>query len=528
MVFASHQPVHDETFLDRRAEMARLDEVVGRLLAGQPKWLALLGPRKIGKTSLLRELQRRRASAAVGFILFDIFEQSPPSPEIVRLLALRTADQALGPALGTSLEILAAHPDLYRATLSTAAAFVQLPPEVRATLIALPDARLTSAFARACLELPEQLATALDVRFLIAIDEFQELAEVGLGRGRGDLMPLLRAVWQRHRRVGYVISGSARSLLLDLVTAEHSPFFQHFEIMELGPFAVADAVALLVDNAPPDRAIKPALAARAVEILGGHPFYLQLFGETLIALPGALDEVALKQAMSDVLFSPTGRLSLYFAAEYQRLVGRASSLAAILTALAPGPLRLGELATAVRAASGAVASYVGRLADAVTRDGDRYRIADPVFARWLAWRGPGGAAVPMTTIGDLAERRVADELARLGFDLVYQSRASRGAFDLLATRGADLLGVQVKRTELPASLAAAAWHRMQAEAARLGWRFVVAVVTPDDQVHFLDPARIARGGRPRLRAEAAIANLLAWIDDRPARPTSRRGPRPSP
>lgn len=90
--------------------------------------------------------------------------------------------------------------------------------------------------------------------------------------------------------------------------------------------------------------------------------------------------------------------------------------------------------------------------------------------------------------------------------------------DLLATRGATLLGVQVKRTKLPASLAVTAWKRMQAEAGRLGWGFVIAAVTPDEQVHFLDPVRIARGGRPRLRVEAAIDNLLAWLDARPARP----------
>jgi hypothetical protein len=75
-----------------------------------------------------------------------------------------------------------------------------------------------------------------------------------------------------------------------------------------------------------------------------------------------------------------------------------------------------------------------------------------------------------------------------------------------------LLGVQVKRTRLPASLPVTDWKRMQAEAVRLGWRFVIAAVTPDDQVHFLDPDRIAAGGRPRLRTQAAIDNLLAWID----------------
>ena len=49
----------------------------------------------------------------------------------------------------------------------------------------------------------------------------------------------------------------------------------------------------------------------------------------------------------------------------------------------------------------------------------------------------------------MVERVVAEHLARSGFELVYQSRGSRGAFDLLATRGAQQLGVQVKRSPLP-------------------------------------------------------------------------------
>lgn len=517
-MFTSYQPARDEGFYDRRGELARLDDVVDRLAAGHPKWLALIGPRKIGKSSLLGELERRRAGSEVVFVVHDVLESGPASLDTVRALLIRVVDRALGADAGQSLEALATDPPAYRAALAGAAAFARLPPALRATLLELPAVRLDGVRLRAALEVPEQLAAALDRRLLIAIDEFQELAGLGSGRGRADLMPMLRAIWQRHRRVGYVISGSERTMLLELVTSERSPFFQHFDVLEVGGFGVADAHALLVDHG--EGRIGPALAARAVELVGGHPFYLQLVGEALLALPGRLDETALKQALSDLLFTATGRLALYFVADYQRLVGRSASLAATLSALAQ-PRRLGELAHALGIATGAAASYIARLGDALIRDGDLYRVADPLFARWLAWRGPAGAAVPMTMLGDDAERAVAEDLARLGFDLVYQSRASRGAFDLLATRAAHQLGVQVKRAALPHSLAAAEWKRMVAESRRLGWDFLVAVVEPDGAVRYLDSDRIARGGKPRLRATDAIDNLLAWLDGRGLR--ARRG-----
>lgn len=86
---------------------------------------------------------------------------------------------------------------------------------------------------------------------VVALDEFQELA--GLSPKDFALFARLRSVWQRHRRVAYFISGSARSMLLALVTEEASPFFQHFSILELGPFNRDAAIELLRRPGPGSR-----------------------------------------------------------------------------------------------------------------------------------------------------------------------------------------------------------------------------------------------------------------------------------
>ena len=145
------------------------------------------------------------------------------------------------------------------------------------------------------------------------------------------------------------------------------------------------------------------------------------------------------------------------------------------------------------------------------REDGLYELTDPVFGLWLSWRQPGGSIVPMTLVGDDAERQVAEHLARLGFDLVYQSRASRGSFDLLALRAGAHLGIQVKRSALPLRFPAAAWDRMAADAERFGWRWVVAAVTAEGSVTLLDPSRARRGREARIDVGAAIDNLLAWL-----------------
>ena len=378
----------------------------------------------------------------------------------------------------------------------------------------LPELDLRkSELLRACLDLPERLATALDKRVVLAWDEFQALAQESR---TAPLIPVMRSVWQHHERVTYVVSGSEPTLLQEMVNSPEAPFFQHFTILELGPLPRRDAVELLVQGAPPDRPVPRALAERAVDVLGGHPFYLQHFGDELTRDTPPYDDAALKETMQRLLFSPTGRLALYFQGRYAQAVGRSTQLAATLAALAGGATRLTDVAKAVGVPSGAAVRNLVRLGDIVVRrEAGGYAIADPVFALWIRWRSPGGTVVPMRVLGDEGERRIAEHLAALGFDLVYQSRASRGAFDLLALRGGRVMAIQVKRRALPLRFTPGEWARMEAESRRTGWRWVVAAVDPDDDaVTVLDPGRVETLARSRrLGAPATIENLLLRIDE---------------
>ncbi|MBI2373339.1 MAG: ATP-binding protein [Deltaproteobacteria bacterium] len=525
-MFRTSVPATADFFFDRDKEIARLEGDVAKLRKGAPSWVAILGARKVGKTSLVLELARRMAGPKLAFVVLDVFESLPVSFEIFRRFGLRVVDTTLGQEVGASIEALADNPADLRAALQQSARFTALPPGLRATILDLPDHAMEGDFFRRCLDLPEQLATALGLHVVVAWDEFQELSTLPRGKAIPDPLPLMRTAWQKHQRVGYVISGSARSMLLELVTSKRSPFFQHFAIMDLEPFPAQDGIAMLTACAPADRPIPKALAARAVDSVGGHPFYLQLLGEALTLRDPPYDEACLKDALQNILFSRTGRLALYFENEYARVVGRSTFLATALSALAKGPRRLSEIATEIGTGSGSTVRYLERLGDAVVRLPDaRYGLADPTFGLWLAWRQPGGTVVPMKLVGDEAEIRTAAHLARLGFDLVYQSRASRGAFDLLATRGAIQLGVQVKRSPLPVRFDRAEWARMRAEAERFGWRWAVAVLTPppEERLLILDPerARRTRAGFA-LDAAAEVENVLAWLDQSAPGKTRRR------
>ncbi|MBL8938166.1 MAG: ATP-binding protein [Archangium sp.] len=514
-MFFSSTPATADAFFDRQQQLTQLEGAVKRLVRGAPQWVAILGSRKVGKTSLMLELQRRVASPRLRFVVLDSFEEHPLSFEVFRRLALRTLDAFFADELGVSLLALSRTPSAYRAVWTDSKAWQGLDRGLRAEILDVAERKADEKLAEFALGLADRLATALKVHCVVAWDEFQEIGRLDSSRATG-VLPLARALWQRHKRTTYFVSGSERALLRRLVEARDSPFFQHFSLMELGPMGLDDAVALLLRNAKPARGFGVALARRLAELLGGQPFYLQVVGEALMQAQPPFDEATVRTVLADVLFSRTGRLSLFFEREFQRVVGQASTLAATLDALADGPKRPTDVAKHIGASTGSVARYLERLGDLAVRRADGlYELPDPTFALWLRWRRPGGSVVPMSVIGDEAELAVAERLAEMGFELVYQSRASRGAFDLFAARGATLLGVQVKRSPLPLRWSKAAWQRMEADATRFGWRWCVAQVGPKNELMFLDPNRARSGKQVTLDQKAELTNVLAWLSAKP-------------
>ncbi len=512
-MFRTSAPVTGPVFHDRAAEALRVGRVVEALEEGGPRWLAIVGVRKVGKSSLILEVARRSEASgkSICFITLDVFEALPVSMAFFKQYALRVADRLLASILGLSLESLSTHPESYTQALASSPGFAQLPGPLRGELLRLPTWKVDEGFIRWAIDLPERLCEATQQKAVVAIDEFQELAS--LTSAKIDPLPLMRSLWQRHRAATYIISGSARTMLTELVTSKRSPFFQHFDLMPLGPFKPADALSLLSQFAPRDRKIPKVVAELAVKLTAGHPFYLQVLGESLVEREPPYDEDDLKEVLQTVLFSKSGRLGLYFQNEFARIVGKSTQMAATLAALASGPLRLSALAKVIASPSGATVRTLERMGDAVEkRDDGQYQLSDPTFAIWLTWRAPGGAVVPMKVVGDEAEVAAAQHLSDLGFDLVYQSKASRGAFDLLATRGALQLGVQVKRTKLPVKFAATAWKRMEAEAQRFGSRWAIAAVDAAQGVRFLDPEFARKRKQHTLPEGSVIPNLLLWLE----------------
>jgi AAA+ ATPase superfamily predicted ATPase len=372
--------------------LAELVNTVDLLKRGSTKYLALVGQRKTGKTSLLRRFMEVVDTLDVMFVEIDCWEKKPTPKTFLQEYLVQTIDRF----------IRKQHPDRFR--LSVKASLMNEPnlltmladvrglnitalQEATERLLELRANHASDALYAAIVDFPEQLASETNVYFVFIIDEFQELQDLNRFRDikehMGDIFAFLRARWQRHRRVNYIIAGSRLTMMNEIISRERVPLFQHFKIVEVGAFEGSDAKQMLQtlsQNA--GNPIPTEIIDQLIELVGANPFYLQILGGELCEKP-TIDQDAFKIVIQENLFNGVGKLSLYFQDLIGRAVGRSASLEQTLITLAQQPSTLSESAKRMGIGTGTLKSWINRVSDFITVRSGIYQISDPCLRLWL-------------------------------------------------------------------------------------------------------------------------------------------------
>ncbi|MGE0702964.1 MAG: ATP-binding protein [Vicinamibacterales bacterium] len=371
--FVYGEVVPAAAFVNRVAE---LDRLVGDLAAAQKVFL--ISPRRYGKSSLIRHALA--AMTKRGALTVEVTVGSFSS--YVAFLE------------GYARALVAAETRAEKARTWLRDAIRSVQAEVRAepgrTLgVSFPAARTEREISRLAQEvfaLPARLAETHGRRVIVALDEFQAIAEFNGGSIEG----ALRAAVQHQNEVGYVFAGSEPSLMERML--EHKrPFYKAGPVMRLQKIPAGE-FAEFIDRQFAKSGIRAeeGLGAAIVDLAGNLPYDVQrLAHETW-------DEVraqARRRATLDDLHQALRRLlaehQMMFEGVWQRLtLGQRAALRAVvledgrelLSADARTRHRLGGTST-VQAALGALVRD-----DIIARDSDHYVVVDSLLKEWVARR----------------------------------------------------------------------------------------------------------------------------------------------
>jgi AAA domain-containing protein len=339
----------------------RADNFFGRsailreILEGERDSLWVVGARRLGKTSLLKELEYR-------------VQQSRDSPFAALYWDLQGSADARGLADGLL------------GSVEDSEAFR------RATDLSVEDLE--------GMAVGDMLATLVrrtvrsGWRCLLLVDEAEEFLTVA--RSDAGVLPRLRRVFQKGPEVRTIFTSTKRLARIDERTDFlTSPFLQGFiPPVYLTPLAQDEARALLARGRFSEEEV-----ATVMERTANHPFLVQLIASRLFEsrdLAGTLDQVAVDEMVAN-----------FFSVDFQTLEADERTL-------------LEEVAREGRRTRAELARRMGRgeeAAEAVlmglqrmgylTADGDSYRVGNWFFERWLrrAAAPPADEARPVTKGG---------------------------------------------------------------------------------------------------------------------------------
>lgn len=325
---------------------------------------ALLGPRRYGKTSVLRRVAADVIAGGAAVVWVDLYEVASMADLAARL------DDALVRIAGRFGEALAKVAAGVQVNLGVVRVELRAPSRDR------PDPVLT---VHALLDVLTRFAAANPT--VVFVDEFSGIARVDGAAG------LLRTGLQHHYQdLGLVFAGSEPSMMRTLFTEQAQPFYAQADLVEIAPLSAEAVIEQIGDGFVSTGRTAGIVAGRVAAFSAGHPQRAMQLADAawrLVPLGGEGSEQTWADALDRVRSATAdGNERLYSALQEKER--------AVLRVLAAGGAVFGSQAELLDLGGGAAQHARRRLVElghVVVRDGG-HRIVDPVFADWIRHRFP--------------------------------------------------------------------------------------------------------------------------------------------
>ena len=381
--FIYGKPVTDPYFTDREEESRILRAEIENLPSETAINLAVLGPRRVGKTSLLKNVVLDLESEKRIIPLF-IDCLSMPSVRRFSGVLLENAKKEYVEKTGDRAYLRKLESYLKKGAAELLLKVSRLDLSIASYLsikISLEDPGSDEAliFEKA-LDYLEELATSKDVYFVVFLDEFAELAE----KGGEDFIKLFRTVIQQQTRTMYVFSSSAMTYMNELVYSSKSPFYRQLKPIFIGPLPEEHARRFVKERlALAGYSIEERALDTMMEKSNSLPDYIQRLGDSLLdtAKSDIIKEPDVLNAYEEIFVTLDPTFNLVFA----KLSENSKTYSDILisTAKYDRPSRIAKDAGLAATSLPYYMSYLINLGIVKKKEPGRYGLIDPIFREWI-------------------------------------------------------------------------------------------------------------------------------------------------
>lgn len=230
------------------------------------------------------------------------------------------------------------------------------------------------------LDLPEKISSSKNFKFVICLDEFQNLATY---QGYEEFEKKLRSKWQKHKNVTYCLYGSKRHMLTDIFSKSSKPFYRFGDIMLLQKIRRGDWVNFITESFKrTGKAISIQNAEMIPYYMKDHSWYVQQLAHYTWA---KTDHTASEKEINDSLFEVINANSPLFQKEIETMSITQLNL---LKAICSGETQLTSNDTMQKYRLGTPRNVSKNKAILINNDmisnGDgKYEFLDPVFELWF-------------------------------------------------------------------------------------------------------------------------------------------------
>ena len=335
--------------------------------------VVLFSPRRYGKTSLVKRIQKKLADKRAVTIFADFFGVASVDDVAMRLAkGVFAVTHSKDPLWKKALKTIRSFRPVLKPDLGGGISLSVEPSSAgRSGLILLEETMDSVA----------DFINTIHCSVHIALDEFQEIVIL---KESLQVEAAMRTRVQQ-KQASYFFIGSRRRILLGIFNERQRPFFQSAINYPLKTLPVDELVEFIAEQFTKNkRKCNQDIARQLVSLVGCHPYYSQKVAFFVYELSGKVTVEAIRQGIEKLILSekPVFEATLQPLSPHQRLLLQALAKEPTQKLLASDYIRNHRLGSVggVQHSARLVADL-----DLIEKDEETgsWRVVDPVFAMWL-------------------------------------------------------------------------------------------------------------------------------------------------